>query len=214
MVGLFDIQSIWNRNDWDKSSTKSIASITISLYLGGWGIYYLTSESLRYNTINKRSRNHKLKSKSGSTSLTDPTWFGGATSAEATSIKQRFSSFSILGRYQNVTQEWREQGLWELIAYKSIFLWQSKGKVWSDGGFSKDMKSIEGREKIERLLPVFPLDKVKLWGNGHREKSELELKSELKEEEIVGVVEEKVLNNQPAALDEGISYTWIGQSTW
>lgn len=197
-----------------KSKSGTI-SISISIYLGSWAIYYLVSESIRIKTIKNRSTKHRLNRRNQadleSSPLTDSEWFGGATSSEAQAIKSRFQSFSVLGRYCNVTSEWREQGIWELIAYKSIFLWQSKGRGLVDSGFQKDMKTLEGREKIERTLPVVPLDGKKLWGKGYREKSEAELEAEVGEEELVGMEKER---EQPAADVRGTTYTWIGQSTW
>ena len=81
-------------------------------------------------------------------------------------MKGKFSSLRFGWRYLNVTPEWREQGLWEWMWWKLVHSVFWKPRLFWDGGVSRDVRTHEGAERLEKLLPVHTVDMERLWGKG------------------------------------------------
>lgn len=178
----------------------------------GWLSYYAVQDTIRRATIRSRRKKFPLNIRSvgpltqyaekqtrtssgevktnskleeAQSSVAD--WYGRAHGKELQSIKRRFAPLRILGRYVNPFPEWRETGVWELLYWKLIhsMLQKPRRMAW-DGALAADLATESGKKKVEELLPVYPLDKERLWGSS---------------------------KGQPCAESDKMTYTWIGQST-
>lgn len=174
----------------------------------GWLAYYAVQDTLRRLTIRSRRLKYPLpirtlgqlphtrggkaqdsasrRDSSGSSSVT-ARWHGGAKQNELHSIRRRFAPLRILNRYVNPFPEWRETGAWEFLYYKLVhsMLGTPQRLAW-DGGLAADLATEKGKEKVKALLPVHSLDNIRLWGAS---------------------------KGRPCAEAEGMTFTWIGQST-
>ncbi|PKI85099.1 N-acetylphosphatidylethanolamine-hydrolyzing phospholipase D [Malassezia vespertilionis] len=138
-----------------------VFSYTICAWGGAWIVYYAFQECRRTFALRSRQRRFPLPRR---TAENDAAWFGQANAQERKNIVGRFSPLKFLGRYLNVTPEWREQGLWEWMWWKVVHALIWNDGFGFDGGFSADTKTEEGRKRIETLLPVEPVDMAKLFG--------------------------------------------------
>lgn len=135
-----------------------------SVYLSAWGLYYLASETIRAHVLRRRRRRYALPPAPAGEASDPGTAPGTATAEEAEAIRKRFGSLRVLGRWANVVPEWREQGAWEWAVWKGVYsLLYRRPRIWWDGGFSRDLKTTAGRERIERLVPVHKVDHAALW---------------------------------------------------
>ncbi|KAN0063745.1 hypothetical protein ACQY0O_003795 [Thecaphora frezii] len=135
-------------------------------------------------------------------------WYGNASEHEVYKIHRRFASLKVLGRWANVVPEWREQGAWEWFFWKGLYSLFYKPRIWWDGGLKRDLKTPEGRQKVERLLPVQHIDTLRLWGTANGDAADDSGKSTYK-----GKAKLVESPEAAAAVEEGITFTWIGQST-
>jgi N-acyl-phosphatidylethanolamine-hydrolysing phospholipase D len=194
-----------------KSRRAPVSSIilgALSTFSLGWLAYYAAQDTIRRSVIRSRSikfpipirtvgllphtpkktddsdiENKAAASSSASTS----DWHGKAQDEELKSIKGRFAPLRILGRYVNPFPEWRETGVWELVYWKLIHsMFQKPRRLAWEGGIAADLSTEQGKQKVESLLPVQSIDRDALWGTD---------------------------KERPCAEADGMTYTWIGQST-
>ncbi|PWZ03476.1 Metallo-hydrolase/oxidoreductase [Testicularia cyperi] len=140
-------------------------------------------------------------------------WHGGASDVELAAIHRRFSSLKILGRYANVVPEWREQGAWEWVFWKCFYSLFYQPRIWWDGGLARDLRSAEGRAKVEALLPVEAVDwallatevPTSLGGYTVRDNADANPASP------ASLLRER--NVPRVAASHANTFTWIGQST-
>jgi N-acyl-phosphatidylethanolamine-hydrolysing phospholipase D len=127
---------------------KTLA-VGVTGYCAAWGVYYLVQDTIRNSTISKRKRrfDNRVRRSSSTPSRDVP------KEERKAAVIERFASLSVLGRYVNPFSEWREQGAWEYVAWKSWILF-IQGRLWYDGGLKKLKKTKEGRARIEGVLPV------------------------------------------------------------
>lgn len=161
-------------------------STAVLLWVGAWGLYYTLQEVKRCYVLAVRRRKHPLRRRQGS----DADWFGHADTQEREHIVKRFRSLTFCGRYLNVTPEWREQGMWEWAWWKCVHSVFFNWRFGWDGGIARTIRERGGREYLEALLPVRPLDSERLWGTS-------------RDTEAV-----------PAAPATGVSVTWYVVRRW
>lgn len=145
-------------------------AFVLCTWAGAWSVYYVLQESHRCLALQKRRKRHPLRTRSHES---DAEWFGQADQLERKHIPQRFGTLKFLGRYLNVTPEWREQGLWEWVWWKLVHTALYHGRFGWDGGLARDQATEEGRKRIEQLLPVVPLDSNRLWSTKSDDKAGL-----------------------------------------
>lgn len=198
------------------TSTASTSTITRTLlvaasgYCAAWGVYYLVQDTLRRSTVRRRRKRHhkRVVGASGIDSSERPKYevnlapTSPASAEEKAAIEERFASTSILGRYTNPFPEWREQGAWEFVVWKTAFM-LTKGRLWSDGGIAKDRKSVEGRQRIARRLTLATPDWSQHGPPQAAQKDETDSWHVLTDSEVVpsGV-------GSPRGGDSAVKYTW------
>lgn len=200
------------------TTTKTVLGF-VSAYVGSWGVYYLAQSTVRRRAIKKRKQKHerRIAGKQGHSK-------GQSTSQSTTAlthqeqvdaIQERFGTLSVLGRYCNPFPEWREQGAWEFVIWKTWYFFTT-GKLWSDGGVAKLKKTPQGKQRILDTLPSSTpswseYQKKSLDGGDSSPKSPDEDSwAELSKSEL----NVKSLPKEAGhASDDKIHYTWIGQST-
>lgn len=118
-----------------------------------WGAYYLAQDTLRRTTVRRRRRRHHRKVK-GASRVDDKAENAAQqqlNDEERQAIEERFASTSILGRYVNPFPEWREQGVWEFIVWKSMYV-ATHLRFSSDGGIAK--AKAEGSDRVQKRLTL------------------------------------------------------------
>lgn len=173
------------------ASVGKLGLTAVTLYAGAWGVYYLvrirpgrfirtvklmrfclfplslhqTTDLLRRRELRLRRARFPLAAQRtvlGSSKA--PHTAGPPSATEQAHIRARWGTLRIWGRYCNVTPEWREQGAWEWAAWKLFYSLLIRPRLWWDGGVAVDMRTAEGRRRLEELLPVRKLDGRILWG--------------------------------------------------
>ncbi|CAO1616603.1 unnamed protein product [Sympodiomycopsis kandeliae] len=190
------------------SSTTKIALALVSTYCAGWGAYYLAQDTIRRNVIKKRRKRHDRRRQQAQSIASKE----AADKEHVEAIQERFGSLSVLGRYCNPFPEWREQGAWEFVVWKTWFV-LTKGKLWSDGGVGKLKRTEKGRQEILDTLP----SSTPAWNKYNKRPN---ASSSLEEESWDELSKSELVTDKPKASlssnssDAGkIQYTWIGQST-
>ncbi|EPQ27106.1 uncharacterized protein PFL1_05388 [Pseudozyma flocculosa PF-1] len=150
-------------------------------------------------------------------------WYGNASQHEIEKIQNRFASLKILGRWANVVPEWREQGAWEWVLWKGFYSLFYKPRIWWDGGLKRDLASPEGRKRVDELLPVHQIDHARLWGrvlpvpaasaNASTVVVDKGRERHVAPASLATPASSPSPSSAPAAVEEGITFTWIGQST-
>lgn len=137
------------------SRATKIALVAGSSYCAAWGLYYLLQDVLRKSVIHQRKEAYKktISDVRAGQRQGGPQDDGHHSELELQAVRDRFTSLSLLGRYVNPFPEWREQGVWEFVAWKAHSL-LLKGRFWSDGGIGKLKTTQAGRDKLAKTLPV------------------------------------------------------------
>lgn len=129
----------------------------VGIWACGWCAYYAIQEAVRLAVLRRRRARHPLPAPSP-----DGDWHGPADEPERRAIVAHFGALKFLGRYLNVTPEWREQGMWEWAYWKLVHSLVTLRVGW-DGGLARDRRTAHGCERLEQLLPVHALDHEHLW---------------------------------------------------
>lgn len=172
---------------------------------------------MRRRIIKKRKQRHQKRIQERE----QRQWAPSASRAdqdEIQAIQDRFGSLSVLGRYCNPFPEWREQGAWEFVVWKTWYV-LTTGKLWSDGGVGKARRSEEGKQRILETLPSTTpswqkykksTDNSGVGGGAATPTLDEESWDKLSKSELT---EKPGRSSSPSSSSDSLRYTWIGQST-
>lgn len=205
----------------------------LTTYCAAWGVYYLVQDSIRRTVISKRKRRYRRtvrearqqqqgqgqgKDDDAGSDSDSPTAIADVA-ARRRAVSERFAPLSVLGRYVNPFPEWREQGAWEFVLWKSWYV-LTTGRLWYDGGIGRLKRTLEGRDLIAKTLPVTLPD----WRaypspspaeqHDNLEDTVLISKSDLNEQGQAQSDERGTTTTTPTPRSGNLTYTWIGQSTF
>ena len=143
------------------------AGLVLGIWASGWGVFYVSQEIMRYRELGRRKQRYRQRRRPAVLNAElAAQWYGQAGPEERAAVKGKFSSLRFGWRYLNVTPEWREQGLWEWMWWKLVHSVFWKPRLFWDGGVSRDVRTHEGAERLEKLLPVHTVVMERLWGKG------------------------------------------------